>query len=85
MTKSFSNSKPEVTGVGIHKAGRNAAVPSMTVNQRQIIFAHFPCLVHDVSENPSVDDFTWMIAVKVDFHCVLKRLKNRKNTPKKSK
>jgi hypothetical protein len=39
----------------------------VAVHKRQIVFTHFPGLAHDNAERARVDDFAWVITVKVDL------------------
>ena len=62
------NAKAKVSGVGIHKSRRNATIATMPVNERQLTLTHFPCFLQDLTKNSVENDFSWMVAVKVNFH-----------------
>jgi hypothetical protein len=64
------NAEAKVSGVGIHKSRCNATIATMPVNERQLTLTHFPCFLQDLTKNSVENDFSWMVAVKVDFHCV---------------
>ena len=40
----------------------------MAMNQGKFVLAHLPGLLHNSSERAVEDDFSGMVAVKVDFH-----------------
>jgi len=64
------NAEAKVSGVGIHKSRCNATIATMPVNEGQLTLTHFPCFLQDLTKNSIEHDFSWMVAVKVDFHCV---------------
>ena len=62
------DAEAKVSGVGIYKSGRDATIATMSVNERQLMLTHFPCFLQDLAKNSVENDFSWMVAVKVDFH-----------------
>lgn len=62
------NAEAKVSGVGIYKSRRNATIAAMSVNERHLMLTHFPCFLQDLAKNSVENDFTRMVAVKVDFH-----------------
>jgi hypothetical protein len=68
MSQRPPNTEAKVSGVGIHKSRRNATIATMPVNARQFMLTHFPRLLQNLTKNSVEHDFSWMVAVKVDFH-----------------
>ncbi len=68
MAKGTAYLKAEVAGVGVDEAGRDASIPTMTVDEARMGLSHFPNLLDDLFKHAAPDDVTWMIAVQVDLH-----------------
>jgi hypothetical protein len=68
VTQSTSDTKPEVSGIGVDEAWANAAIASVAVNQCQLCFGHLPYLLHEFMEPSASDDLGGMESVKVYFH-----------------
>ena len=68
MAQSTSDTKPEIPGIGVDKAWTDAAIASVAVNERQLCFAHLPCLLHELMKPAAFDNLGWMKSVKVYLH-----------------
>ncbi len=68
MPQRTPDKESKVTGVCIHKTRSNSSVATMTMNQCQLIFTHLPTLLHNLAKSSVEQDFSRMVAVKVDFH-----------------
>src|SRR6266853_581849 len=62
------NTESKVTDVGVHKSWCDATITTMAVNQRQFALPHLRSLLQNLAKNSVEYDFSWMEAVKVDFH-----------------
>ncbi len=57
MPECLPDTEAKVTGIGVHKAGGNASIASLTMNQSQFGFAHLPRLPQDFAKCSVKDDF----------------------------
>jgi hypothetical protein len=67
VSKRISNAKTEVTSICIHKARANAAIPTMSMNELQPYFAHFPGLLYDFIEQSCFKNLGRVVSVEVNF------------------
>lgn len=68
MTQSTSDTKPKIPGIGVDEAWADAAIPSVAVNEPQLVFAHLPYLLHELMEPSASNNLGGMESVKVYFH-----------------
>ena len=68
MAQRLTNTKAKIAGVRIHKSGTDATIASVAMNQCELVFAHLPGLLQDLGECSVENDFSGMIAVKVNLH-----------------
>ena len=71
MAQSASDTKPEIPRIGVDEAWADAAIASVAVNERQLCFAHLPCLLHEPMKPSASDDLGGMKSVKVYFNSIL--------------
>jgi hypothetical protein len=62
------NTEAKVTGVRIYKTRSNSSIATMSMNECQFVFPHFPSLLHNFAKSSVEYDFSRMVAVKVNFH-----------------
>lgn len=75
-----SNAKSEVARICVDKARADSAVSTVAVDERQLWFAHFPDLLHQIGEESSVDDRRGMESVKIDLHLLRPWIRTRFQT-----
>jgi hypothetical protein len=68
MPRRPPDTKTKVTSVRIHKARTVSSIPTMTMNQRQLVFTHLSSLLDNHGKSSIEYDFIRMVAVKVNLH-----------------
>lgn len=76
----MSNAKSEVARIGADKARADSAVPTVAVDERQLRFAHFPDLLHQIGQESSVDDRRGVESVKINLHLLRPWIRTRFQT-----